>query len=297
MQSMTGFGAAEGERAAARWRWDLRSVNGKGLDVRLRTPGGWERCEAEWRALAAARFKRGSISMALSVSETTERAPLLLNAAALQAALEAAAEARRMTEAMGLEAAAVQIDGLLGLRGVLGSEPVDAAGLAETAADAVTASLAAALDALETARTEEGAKTRDALTELLSRIETLTVQAEAQAATRGPEQKARLAAKVAALLEAGAELPEARLAQELALLAVKADVAEEIERLKIHIGSARDLIASDGPIGRKLDFLTQEFNREANTLCSKSQDAALTDLGVELKVSIDQLREQAANIA
>ncbi len=303
MQSMTGYGAAEGEVVAAQtrrasWRWDARSFNGKGLDVRLRTPSGWERFEPDWRALAAARFQRGSITLTLSVAENAERAPIALNPAALAAAVAAAAHAATAVRAAGLPEPTLSLDGLLALKGVLGADAGEAtASLAETEAERVTASLAEALDALAAARDAEGARLQAALAARLDEIAALADQAAAQAARRAPEQKARLKARVAALIEAGAETDSERLTHELALLAVKTDVAEEVERLRIHVASARELIGQDGPVGRKLDFLTQEFNREANTLCSKAQDAELTETGLALKVAIDQLREQAANAA
>ncbi|MEO1331449.1 MAG: YicC/YloC family endoribonuclease, partial [Pseudomonadota bacterium] len=174
MQSMTGFGAAEGGDGRASWRWDLRSVNGKGLDVRLRTPSGWEKAEAEWRALVGARFARGSITLSLSVQEGGEKAALSLNGSALQAAVAAAAEAEAALAAAGLQSAGVRVDGLLALRGVLSTDGPESAPLAETATAEVTATLAAALDALATARDAEGARLAATLTALLDEIERLT---------------------------------------------------------------------------------------------------------------------------
>ncbi|MEL6317898.1 MAG: DUF1732 domain-containing protein, partial [Pseudomonadota bacterium] len=200
-------------------------------------------------------------------------------------------------EAHGAPAAAVDPVALLGLRGVLewdGAAPADGPSAEETAAvDAGFADLCAALDA---ARAQEGAALEAALAERFDALEALLAGALDRVAPRKEAARRRLAERVAELMDAGAPLDEARLAQELATLAVKNDIQEELDRLRAHIDAARALTAAAGAIGRKLDFMTQEFNREANTLCSKAQDAALTEIGLEMKVVIDQLREQAANV-
>lgn len=314
MRSMTGFASADGPAPAAsavgageaagrngaaeaRWRWDARSVNGRGLEIRLRTPPAWETHETAWRAAATQRFKRGSISLTLNVAEGGVARPLKVNHAALDQLIREAVALRRRLEANGEPTAPLSIDALLAARGVLEAEaPAASTRPSEALADAVTEGLETALDRLAEARAEEGARLKALIGGQIDEIERLTAAADAQATARSDGARDRLRDRVAALLDAGAEIDENRLAQELAILAVKSDVREEIDRLRSHIAGARALTASDAPMGRKLDFLTQEFNREANTLCSKSQDAALTDIGLALKVVIDQLREQASNV-
>lgn len=307
MRSMTGFASADGVVAPADdaasatpvvWRWDAKSVNGRGLEARMRLPSGWEAQEGAWRARVAERFKRGSISLTLSVSEASAMRPLKVNAEVLEQVIAAAATVREAVKSRGGPEPSLSIDGLLGLRGVLETDAPEAgaSGPSEAAVAAASAGFEAALDGLAAARAEEGARLKATLSSQIDQIETLTDRAETEAAARGDVVKERLRERVAALLEAGPELDPARLAQEAALIAVKADVREEIDRLRSHVAGARALLADTAPVGRKLDFLTQEFNREANTLCSKSQDAALTETGLQLKVVIDQLREQASNV-
>lgn len=304
---MTGFASAEGAESGPfgrfQWRWEARSVNGRGLDVRVRAPNGWDRCDAAWRALAAERFARGSITISLNVDMDRggARGRLRLNAEALADAIAAAKQVDAELRAAGLSPAAASVEGLLGVKGVLEGEtdagcPTDLAA-DEAAAAAVTAGLAAALDGLAAARAAEGERLAATATALLDEIEALTAQARARADARRCGAGDRLTERVAALLGAGApKIEEGRIAQELALLAVKADVREELDRLAAHMAAARDLVAARTPSGRKFDFLVQEFHREANTLCAKAQDAALTETGLALKHAIDQLKEQAANV-
>ncbi|MEM9724841.1 MAG: DUF1732 domain-containing protein [Pseudomonadota bacterium] len=305
MQSMTGFAAVERTADAAQLRWEAKSVNGRGFDLRIRSPSGWEAEEAAWRALAAKRIARGSVSITLYVEASAEETGPSLNAAALARAAAWTAEAERALAAAGATLRGAAPEALLQIKGVLehatggrgGDGPRDLSrGPDPDTAAAARGLLAEALDGLCAARAAEGARQVETLTAILSDIETLTEKASAQADLRGDAQRAKLSARVAALIGADAPVDEERLAQELALIATRLDVAEEIDRLRAHLSAARDLIASDGPVGRKLDFLAQEFNREANTLCAKSQDAALTETGLALKVAIDQLKEQAANV-
>ena len=202
------------------------------------------------------------------------------------------------SDARGEPPTTLSIDGLLALRGVIEAEaPAAASGPSAAEIDAASTGLEQALSALASARGEEGARIGAVLGGLIDQIETLTNAADQQAASRGDGVKLRLKQRVDALLDAsGVELDPSRLAQELALLAVKADVREEIDRLHAHIAGARELLTSDQPVGRRFDFLTQEFNREVNTLCSKSQDVALTETGLAMKVVVDQLREQVSNV-
>ena len=290
--SMTGFAEAHGSRDGARWRWEVKSVNGRGLDLRLRTPAGFDTIEPPARMLANERFKRGSLQAALTFESTDAARGLRVDPAALAAAIRIAREVAAET---GL--APARIDGLLALKGVIVQEevlPVEApergmrdAGILET--------LAIALDALARARSSEGHKLLAVLTAQIDEIERLTKEASASAAAQPAALRDKLAAQIADLL-AGGTLSDERLSQEVALLAVKADIREELDRLRAHVSEARTLLASGEAVGRKLDFLSQEFNREANTLCSKSTDIALTRLGLALKATIDQFREQAQNV-
>ena len=290
--SMTGFAEAHGSRDGARWRWEVKSVNGKGLDLRLRTPPGFDTIEPPSRMLAAERFKRGSIQAALTFDSGDAARGLKIDPAALAAAVRIAREVAAET---GL--APARIDGLLALKGVIVQEevlPVEAPerGMRDAA---ILETLATALDALARARGNEGHKLLVVLAGQMDEIERLTKAAAELAAVQPAALRDKLAAQIAELLSAGTVSDE-RLAQEVALLAVKADIREELDRLQAHVQEARRLLAAGEAVGRKLDFLSQEFNREANTLCSKSSDIALTRLGLALKATIDQFREQAQNV-
>ncbi|TVQ55888.1 MAG: YicC family protein [Rhodobacteraceae bacterium] len=293
---MTGFAACDGETDGARWRWEARSVNGRGLDLRLRLADGWEALEPEVRRRAAA-LGRGSVSITLKIDAAADAARPSLDRAALALAVAAAAEARAAAEAAGLPTAPIAPERLLAVRGVMETRRPDAATDAEATRAALLDGLDRLLAALTAMRRDEGARLGEALAAILDAVEAETARAEAAHAAQAAAAPARLREKVAALLGAGAEVAEDRLAQELALLAVKADVREEIDRLRVHVAAARALLAGREPAGRKLDFLTQEFNREANTLCAKAASPALTDAGLALKVLVDQMREQAANLA
>lgn len=297
---MTGFASVEAGEGDTRWRWDAKSVNGRGLELRLRSPNGWEAQEAGWRSAASRRFKRGSITLSLTIERAESAAAAVLDEGALIAAVGAVGRAREALQAAEIETAPIAPERLLGLRGVYETEAAgrSAAGGAggEALAKAVAAALEETLEGLARARAEEGARVAAVLTGLVDEIERLTEEAAVRAGDRVETLREKLRERVAALLGAGAEMEEGRLAQELALIAVKIDVTEEIERLRGHVAAARVLLAAPEPVGRKLDFLAQEFNREANTLCSKAQDPALTETGLALKVMIDQLREQAANV-
>lgn len=293
LQGMTGFGRAEGAAGGLRWTWEAKSVNGRGLDLKLRAPSGYEALEPIARDGVNRRFKRGSVQLSLSVrKEGAGSARAQLDHSFLAAVIEAG-------EPYVLKGLVQQArwDGLLSLRGAFLTED-------ETARDgevdpAVTAALQLgldeALDGLLATRLREGAAVTAMLTRLIDDIASQAVQARTLAATAPETLAEKLKQRVAALVgEAG--LDPSRLAQEIALLAAKADVREELDRLDAHIADARALLASGDAVGRRLDFLTQEFNREANTLCSKSADTALTRVGLAMKAAIDQLREQAANI-
>lgn len=296
LESMTGFAALDGETGAARWRWEARSVNGRGLDLRLRLAEGWEALEPELRRRAAA-LGRGSVSVTLKIDAAADAPRPALDPAALAVAVAAAAEARRLAEAAGLPTAPVAPERLLALRGVMEARRAEAEPDRAALGAALLDGFGRLIDDLTAMRRAEGARLGDALSAVLAGIEAETARAEAAHAAQAAAAPARLREKVAALLGAGAEVSGDRLAQELALLAVKADVREEIDRLRAHVAAARALLAGGEPAGRRLDFLTQEINREANTLCAKAAAPALTEAGLALKVLVDQMREQAANLA
>ena len=290
--SMTGFAEAHGSLDGAHWRWEAKSVNGRGLDVRLRTPQGFDGLEAAARTLAAERFKRGSLQAALTFDAGEAAKGLKVDPVALASAVRIAREIAAET---GL--APARVDGLLALKGVIVQEEglaLDERARARRDA-AILETLANAFDALAKARATEGHKLATVLTGQMDEIARLTGEAAALAAAQPGALRDKLAAQIKDLL-AGGTLSDDRLAQEVALLAVKADIREELDRLHAHVQEARRLLASGDAVGRKLDFLAQEFNREANTLCSKSSDIALTRTGLALKAAIDQFREQAQNV-
>lgn len=290
--SMTGFAEAQGQRDGARWRWEAKSVNGRGLDVRLRVPPGFDGIEQAARKLATERFRRGSIQATLTFEPQEGTRGLRIDPVALAAAVKIAKEVALET---GL--APARIDGLLMLKGVLVQD--DGQTLDEEARAyrdaAVLETLALALDSLTRARANEGLKLGTVLSAQIAEISLLTEEA-----TRlGAAQPAAIRDKLAAALKetmASGNFSDDRLAQEVALIALRADVREELDRLHAHVQEARSLINSGDAVGRKLDFLAQEFNREANTLCSKSSDIQLTRVGLALKATIDQFREQSQNV-
>ena len=290
--SMTGFAEAHGSREGARWRWEAKSVNGRGLDLRLRLPPGFDGIEAVARQLANERFKRGSLQVQLTFEAGESVRALKVDPVALAAAVRIAQEVASET---GL--APARVDGLLALKGVIVQDdalPLEAPerGMRDAA---IIETLATAFDALVRARATEGQKLHAVLAAQMDDIEKLTKDAANLASMQPQALRDRLAAQVQEMLS-GSGISEDRLAQEAALLAVKADIREELDRLHAHVREARVLMASGEAIGRKLDFLSQEFNREANTLCSKSSDIALTRIGLALKATIDQFREQAQNV-
>jgi uncharacterized protein (TIGR00255 family) len=291
--SMTGFAESTGSHDGLRWRWEAKSVNSRGLDMRLRSPPGYDGLEAPARRLAGERFQRGAFQISLNFEPQEGARGLAVDAVALASAVKIAREVAAET---GL--APARVDGLLALKGVIvadeGTIPLDpvARGVRDAA---ILESLATALDRLAKARCSEGAKLAALLTAQIGEVEKLVAVAAGLAAAQPEALRARLSAQVKELL-GEAPISEERLAQEVALLAVKADVREELDRLTAHVQDARALIAQGRGAGRKLDFLAQEFNREANTLCSKSSDIALTRTGLALKAVIDQFREQAQNV-
>ncbi|MDO8289442.1 MAG: YicC/YloC family endoribonuclease [Parvibaculum sp.] len=290
--SMTGFGRADGEKGTARWHWELRSVNGKGLDVRFRLPQGFEGMEVRLREEASRHMKRGNVQAALTLDRQRGASNLRVNEDALNVVIAAMQSLGERIELM-----PPRPEGVLALKGVLETADIeDEVEDQEGFEKLLIASFAEASAALARARAEEGAKLEALLVAQVNTIERLTGEAASSPAASVDALRARLKIQVAELLGASPALSEDRLAQEAALLATKADVREEIDRLTAHVSQARELLAGSEPAGRRLDFLTQEFNREANTLCSKAADVALTRIGLELKAVIDQLREQIQNV-
>ncbi len=293
LYSMTGFARAEGKDDQAAWTWEIRSVNGRGLDSRLRVPPSYERIEGPSRDLIAKHVKRGNIQATLAVTSQGAGAKISVNRDVLEQAIHLASElAHRLPSAR-----PPSVDGLLALRGVI--EPAEHEPTPDERArreKMILGDLDQALMRLVLARGGEGHKLAEVLRARLDDVERLTHAAEKLAALQPQAIQARLAKNVAALLEASPAMSSERLAQEVALLAAKADLREELDRLKAHVAQARELIAAGAGVGRRLDFLCQEFNREANTLCSKSEDIELTRIGLDLKAAIEQIREQVQNI-
>ncbi len=291
--SMTGFSRTHGQAGPVSWIWELRSVNGKGLDIKLRLPGGLDALEIPLRDLAAKRLKRGNVSGTLTLKRDAVSG-LTPDLAVLERIKDLAIElADNIPGALPPRA-----ELLLALPGVMRNVSTQDDTEEEQAAlaAAVQAGFTEALAQLAVAREGEGARLAGITAALLGEIEALYMAASVEAATQPALHKAKLIAQLAEILGGTPALPEERIAQEIALLATKSDVREELDRLHAHIGAARALLAEGVGIGRKLDFLMQEFNREANTLCSKSTSLPLTSIGLSLKAAIEQLREQVQNI-
>ena len=292
LQSMTGFARARGQSSDSAIAWEVKSVNGKGIEARLRLPPGFERIEQPARAAIQKRFARGNVQATLAVAHVGLQSQPVVNEDFLK---DLAGLAARLVEQYG--AAPPSADGLLALRGVLDAPEILESDEERAASDAaILSALDEALAGLEQARKAEGEALGQVLAGHLDRIGELTARAEADPSRDVAAIRQRLAEQVRLLLDAANGLDETRLAMEAALLATRADVREEIDRLKAHVAAARTLLSGGGPVGRKLDFLSQEFNREANTLCSKSNAASLTATGLELKAVVDQFREQVQNL-
>ena len=276
------------------WVWDIRSVNARGLDIRLRLPDWIEGLEAPVRAAITKGTVRGNVTLGLRLSREATQATEKLDLEALNRVMDHLAVIAAEAQRAGVALVPVTAVDLLSLRGVL----ISHSGEEDTAplAKAILASLPDLLASFEAMRQSEGAALAAVLGAQLDRIEALTRQAADLAEARKDQMGDRLRENMARILDNAEGMDPARVAQELALIAVKTDVTEEIDRLGAHVSAARDLLAQEGPVGRKLDFLSQEFNREANTLCSKSQATELTRVGLDLKATIDQMREQVQNV-
>lgn len=292
ISSMTGFARASGERQGLFWQWEIKSVNGKALDVRLKLPSGFEALETPVRAALAAAFRRGNLQVSLTISGQMGRETVRLNQDILDR-LVAAGETLR--DRIGGEP--LRADVLLSIKGVVEvtTEP-EAEGEAEARNAAMLRSFDEALKALSAARREEGDRLNAVVQAQVLRIAELAGAARDNPSRTPQAIRARLAEQVHRLMETGAPLDQDRLHQEAVIAATRADIQEELDRLASHVGAAQALLASSDAVGRKFDFLAQEFNREANTLCSKASDRSLTAIGLDLKTVIDQLREQVQNI-
>jgi uncharacterized protein (TIGR00255 family) len=293
-QSMTGFASGQGEAFGLTWTWDLRSVNARGLDIRVRVPDWIDGLEQALRAVLTKRLARGSVTVSLRVQSNGAEAAQELNEAQLDRVLSAIQKIESEAMARGVGLTASSAADLITVRGVMDS-PQQSADPAELRA-VLLRDFEPVLETFIAARQSEGAALVDVLTGQIDQIDTLVAQAPEVAEARKDEQAERMRAAMARVMETQNGVDDQRIAQELAVIAVKADVMEEIDRLRAHVEAARGLIAADGTVGRKLDFLMQEFNREANTLCSKAQSAELTALGLELKSVIEQMREQVQNV-
>lgn len=292
LKSMTGFARSDGHYGPVSWHWEMRTVNGRGLDIRLRLPQGYEELEFPVRDICKKRLGRGNCTATLNVTRETGVAAARLKEEVFKQIVEAAERAQKLSKM-----APPTLDGLLAMRGVIEfAEEEEDETEVQARLDAILTDFGNVLDGIEAAREGEGAHLAKEIGALVSEVEELVASIEKSPA-RSPEAiAAKLQEQLARLLNEAPQLDEQRVYQEAVLLAAKADVEEEIARLKAHVSAARDLLKSQGPVGRKLEFLTQEFNREANTICSKSNDTAITQAGLALKAAIDRMREQVQNI-
>lgn len=297
-KSMTGYASQSGAKGAATWTWEMRGVNAKGLDLRLRLPDVvGPTLEPRLRAQAAGQLARGNVSLTLRLDTRSTEAGLTLDDGQLDAVLTALDRVQSRALDRGITLGQPTAADVLSQRGVIRQGSEDVAG-AEI--DALITALAEDFDPLLASfcamRAAEGASLHRIISAQLDEIETLIQHARVAASARGPKTQEALSRALARVTQEGVDVEPQRIAQELALIAVKADITEEIDRLGAHVAAGRDLMNSDAAKGRKLDFLAQEFNREANTLCAKSQDTVLTTIGLDLKVVIDQMREQIQNV-
>jgi uncharacterized protein (TIGR00255 family) len=294
IQSMTAFASRTGALGASSWAWEMRGVNARGLDLRLRITEGLEGLEQAVRAALTARFSRGNINLTLRVQRDDSAGALTIDADQLDRVLAALDQIQERAFEKGVTLAQATSADVLQQKGVV------VQGRTDDDTEALVAALLADLDPLlddfAAMRRSEGGALRSVLLDHIGRIAELTDAAARAAMARLEETRATMAAALHRVMDEAGEADPARVAQELAIIAVKQDVTEEINRLKVHIDAAKALLDDPKPAGRKLDFLAQEFNREANTLCSKSQAAPLTAIGLDLKAVIDQMREQIQNV-
>ena len=292
LQSMTGFARVDASSESGNWTWELRSVNGKGLDIRTRLPNGMEDLDAELRKLIGASLKRGNISVSLQFQKLSNDETLIVNEQ-LAENLWAAAETLR-SKFGGEMPSIAELMNMRGVVEIVDAEP-DEARKAKRKSD-ILASLREAVSELAQVREHEGEAISEVLKDQVTKIEALRVGIDQNEARSESNIREKLSFQVKQLVDAGSGLDEQRIHHEAAILATKADLQEEIDRLAVHVASARQMLSGNGPIGRKMDFLAQEFNRECNTICSKSNDAGVTTLGLDMKIVIDQFREQIQNM-
>jgi uncharacterized protein (TIGR00255 family) len=292
LSSMTGFARSHGTSGPYTFEWELKSVNAKGFDFRMRLPPGWDDVELTARKRATELLSRGTVYANLNIKRSSAASNIRINEDVLAAVVKIAGQL-----AARIDAVAPSIDGLLSIKGVIEVAEPEANEAEEQAARvAVAASFEEALSSLIDMRKREGATLGDILKQRLDQIEQLAGQAE-KAPGRQPEAiRARLAEQIAALIEASDRFDSDRLNQEALLMATKADIREELDRIASHLSQARSLLGKGGAVGRRLDFLAQEFNREVNTCCSKSNDLELTNTGLEMKNVVEQFREQVQNL-
>ena len=289
---MTGFARSDGRHSQHTWHWEVRTVNGRGLDVRLRMPPGYDSVEQAVRDACKKRLARGNCSLTLTVKRDSGETAARLNEDVFKQVIKAVEQARSM-----VDAAPPTLDGLLSMRGVIEfTEEEEDEDEKKARMEAVLADFGHVIDNLIEARSAEGEHLAREITGQVDEVEVLVGTIEKSPTREADAIRGRLQEQIERLLGETSKLDEQRLHQEAVLMAAKADVEEELARLRAHIAAARDLIASDQPVGRKFDFLTQEFNREANTICSKSNAPDITTAGLALKAVIDRMREQVQNI-
>ncbi|MFD0915689.1 YicC/YloC family endoribonuclease [Pseudahrensia aquimaris] len=291
LRSMTGFARHEGHTGDTAWAWEIRAVNGKSLDIRLRLPGGLENLDGLIRKACSARLSRGNLQINLSLKGTASQSLPVVNLAALDAIQSALQTVHQRTGAPLPDAGQI-----LSFRGVLEQAENGSTSDDENFHKALLTGLDATLDALISHREAEGNELARIMAQQINEIEQLTETVKADPARTEAAIEARLKEQIARLGDAGGTVEPERLAAEIALLTTRADITEELDRLDAHIVAARNLLSEGSPVGRKLEFLAQEFNREANTLCSKSNAVSITESGLALKVVIDQMREQVLNV-
>jgi len=292
LSSMTGFARSHGASGPYTFEWELKSVNAKGLDLRLRLPQGWDELEAFAKKRAGEILSRGTVYASLNVKRTSSASTVRVNEEVLASIVKVAGAL-----AGKLDAVAPSIDGLLAIKGVIEIvEPESDEAEDKVARDAAAAAFDQALRDLVDMRRREGVSLGQILSQRIDEIERLASRAETAPGRKPDAIKARLAEQVAALLESSDRFDPDRLNQEALLVATKADIREELDRIASHVSQAREMIARGGPAGRRLDFLAQEFHREVNTCCSKSNDIELTNTGLELKSVVEQFREQVQNL-
>lgn len=295
VNSMTGFAAGTGAAEGFDWSWDLRSVNARGLDLRLRVPDWISGLEPELRKALSAALGRGSVALSLRLTRAAGAAGLQIDPGGLAQALDGIARVQAAAADAGIALAETRAADILAMRGVSEAPQTDT-GEAARLKTALVADFGGLLDQLLAMRRDEGAALKAVIATQLDEIAALTVAAQEAAGARQPRMRETLKAALEEIMATAEGLDEARVLQELAVLALKSDVTEELDRLSAHVDAARELLDAGQPVGRRLDFLCQEFNREANTLCAKSGAVALTRIGLDLKAAIDQMREQIQNV-